>query len=224
MKKKIVVVGGKGKMGSEVAEVLKNDYFIICVGKDDLWSDFKADLVIDFGSAESSVMSANYCLKNKVPLIVGSTGQSQKEIKQIKKVATVAPLVLCANFSVGMVLVCECIKRVLKADIDDVCVFEKHHRNKKDIPSGTAKSLASLIDSEWSRSPQIIAERGGKEIGTHKIDFYFGEELISISHQAFSRKAFAFGVELAVRYIFEKGGAGLIDFCDVVKQKFGLKF
>lgn len=200
-KKRVLVVGAKGKMGLKVSEILKSDYEIVGVKRGDIWHDFKADLVIDFGSAESSVLSAEYAFKNKVPLIVGSTGQSDSDIKKIRRVSEVAPLMICSNFSVGVVLLKKCIDVLMKEKISDICIFEKHHRAKKDIPSGTAISIEKFISSKTNVPVQMLAERGGEEIGTHKVDFYFKSELISVSHTAFSRKVFAEGAAKAVDFL-----------------------
>lgn len=204
MKKKIVLVGAKGKMGFAVSELLKNEYEIVAAKKGDVWDDFKADLVIDFGSAESSVLSAEYAFKNKIPLVVGSTGQTEKQLEKIRRVIGVCPLMICSNFSAGIVKMKKCISEILKVKPTEICVFEKHHKRKKDAPSGTAISLAKFISSKTNVPVQMLAERGGEEVGTHKVDFYFGSELVSISHLAFSRNVFAEGAAKAVRFMINQ--------------------
>lgn len=221
--KKILVVGVKGKMGSAVCEVLKNDYEIIEAKRNENWADFSADLIIDFGSAESSVLSAEMAFKMGVPLIVGSTGQSSEELEKIDKFCECVPYMVCANFSVGVVLLKCAIDNILKMKIDEIAIFEKHHREKKDTPSGTAKELQKHILKSQEKELQMLSLRGGKEIGSHKVSFYFGEELVELSHTAFSRKAFADGVALAVQFIFEQKEAKKYDFESIVKEKFGFK-
>ena len=216
MAKKILVVGANGKMGSMVCEVLKNYCEIIKFAKGDKMDKFGADLVIDFGSAESSVLSAEYCLKNRVSLIVGSTGQSESELQKIRQVAKVAPFMICSNFSIGVAILKKCIKKILQVDVSDICIFEKHHRAKKDAPSGTAVSLEKFIKALSKNDVQVLSERGGEEIGTHRVDFYLGSELISISHQAFSRKVFADGVERAALFMLEQKAPKEFFFDDMV--------
>ena len=203
MKKKILLVGANGKMGKVVAEKLKTNYDIVEFDINSRWFDFGVDLVVDFGSAESSVLSAKYCLKYHIPLIVGSTGQSQNEIEKIREVSKYAALVICGNFSVGVYLLKRCINQILSYNIDDICIFEKHHKNKKDSPSGTAIMLENYIKNRYKSNIQVLTERGGEEIGTHMLDFYFSKEKIAISHQAFSRESFAEGVLIAVDYILK---------------------
>ena len=222
MAKKIVVVGASGKMGSTVCKKFKNDYEIVCVNKGDFWGNFEADLIVHFGTAESSVLSAEWAAKNKVPLIVGSTGQTAEQLEKIKQVQTVVPILICSNFSIGVVALKECINKILKFSVSDICIFEKHHKKKKDKPSGTALSLAEFISSKTDVSVQMLAERGGEEIGTHTLDFYLNNELIQIKHMAFSREVFASGAKLAAEFMLEAKEAKQYYFEDVVKQKFGL--
>ena len=223
MKKKVLIVGSKGKMGSAVCEVLKNDYDIICVKERENWAKFSADLIIDFGSAESSVLSAEMSFKMGVPLIIGSTGQSKKQLEEIDKLCADVPFMVCANFSVGVVLLKSAIDNILKVKIDEIAIFEKHHREKKDTPSGTAKELLKYILKSQEKEVQMLSLRGGKEIGSHSVSFYFGDELVEVSHTAFSRKAFADGVALAVQFILNQKEAKKYDFESVVKEKFGLE-
>lgn len=201
-KKKIVVVGGNGKMGSAVCKKLAEKYevFVIDRGMTMLNS---ADLVIDFGSAESSVASAKWCSENKVPLIIGATGQTNKQKKYIEKMSTNTPIVISENFSQGLILFKKALFEILNKNIQDIIVFEKHHRQKKDLPSGTAKNIVKFIETNYSGKIQVISERGGQEIGTHIVDVYFDNEVISLSHKAFSRDVFAVGVCRVVDWFFD---------------------
>lgn len=223
MKKKILIVGANGKMGSSVCEELKNQYEIIKFNKGDLCGGFSVDLVIDFGSAESSVLSAEIASKIGVPLIIGSTGQTKEQLEQIEKFCVGVPHLVCANFSVGIVLLKLAIDSIIKTKIDDIAIFEKHHSVKKDSPSGTAKALQQYILKQQEKSVQMLSLRGGKEIGSHKISFYFGEELIELSHTAFSRKAFADGVKIAADFMLEQKTAIRYDFDEIIKCKFKIK-
>lgn len=218
MKKKILIVGANGKIGSVVCKELENDYEIIKGLKEENWEGFQAEMIIDFGSAESSVMSAEFAFKNRVPLIVGSTGQTEKQFQKIRELARDVPFMICSNFSVGISKMKKCVTEILKGDVSDVCIFEKHHKLKKDAPSGTALSFEKLILTKTKVPIQMLAERGGEEIGTHKIDFYFGSELVSISHQAFSRKAFAEGIVKAIRFMINQKDSKEYFFDDMVWQ------
>lgn len=219
-KRKIAVVGGQGKMGSVVCKSLSKDYKVLVIGRKDKLTG-KINLVIDFGSAGSSVQSAIWCREYGVPLIVGSTGQSEEQLKIIQDASKVVPIVLAQNFSEGLVLMKKALKNVIVKNVRDVIVFEKHHREKKDSPSGTAKNLEQFIGGLFDGDIQMICERGGKEIGTHIVDCYFDNEMISMTHKAFSRDAFADGVKKVVSWILngEKKQNGIYSFDEICEME-----
>lgn len=215
--KNIIVVGYKGKMGGVVFDTLKKRGLQV-LGKDasDKFDDFcDVSLVIDFGGAESSVESAKWCRQNGVKLIVGSTGQDEGQIKEIYEAGKVVPLVIAGNFSVGVLMMKKMIALMKNCEVDDVCVFEKHHKNKKDAPSGTAKELQVEVEKVVFKPVQMLCERGGQEVGTHSVDFYFGSEVLTLVHKAFSRDAFAGGVCLAVEFLKGVSTQGVFSFEDI---------
>ncbi len=213
---KIAVVGAKGKMGSVVCKKLETDYDILKIDIGDCLENYDdIDLVVDFATHESSVCSAEFCEKRKIPLVIGSTGQTKLENEKIKKSSEKIAIIKSGNFSKGVAILKELVLTVLKEQVDDVIIFEKHHKEKKDSPSGTALELASLFDDK-NCNLQILAERGGKEIGTHEIDFYFGNEKITLSHQAFSREAFADGVLIAIKFVLGCKKTGLFSMQNVL--------
>lgn len=211
--KKIIVVGANGRMGSVVAQTLKDDGIEVAeIDKDCGFCDaFDGEMIIDFASAASSVESAKFALKHKIPLIIGATGQSNEQKQFILSSGEYIPVLLCSNFSVGIAKLKCLIRDILKLNIENVCIFESHHKNKIDSPSGTALELLDLVGKNYGGDIQVLSERGGMEIGTHKIDFYFGAEKLTISHQVFSRQAFADGVLIAVKNM-ENLGAGVYNF------------
>lgn len=216
MKKlKIAVVGANGKMGKLLCEKLNDKFDVLKITRECKLDKQNICLVVDFASAESSVESAVWCAKHKVPLIVGSTGQTNFQKDEILKASEKTPILIAGNFSVGILLLKKLLKTVDFELVEDIVIFEKHHKNKKDKPSGTALELENLIRAKTSRHADVLVERGGKEIGTHKIDLYFENELISIKHQAFSRECFADGVLLAVEFMFQQKERKLFLFEDV---------
>lgn len=218
MKKKIILVGAGGKMGSLIHKSLKDDFEIIPIEKQENIWNFKSDLVIDFGSAQSSEESARFCFQNKAPLIVGATGQTQKQLDLILKVGEVAPVMKASNFSLGVLFVKNMLTQISKY-ADEICIFEKHHKHKKDSPSGTALELKTLIENNTGKSVSVLAQRGGDEVGTHTIDFYFSGEVVSVSHQAFSREAFVQGVKKAVYFLLEQKMPRVYDFGEIIKKQ-----
>lgn len=215
-KKKILLIGSRGKMGEVVKNTLQNEYLIIDAKRGQNWADFESDLIIDFGSAESSVIASEVAVKKGIPLIVGSTGQSEIQRQKIELASKQVPVLMAGNFSIGMAVFRKLVREVLKIKVDDIAIFEKHHKAKKDSPSGTAIELLHMAEKLSDIRPQVLSERGGKEIGTHTIDFYFGDEVLSVKHQAFSRQAFADGVLLAVEYFLKGQNARLYYFDEII--------
>ena len=203
-------------MGEVVKNTLQNKYLIIDAKRGQNWAGFEADLIIDFGSAESSVIASEVAVKKGIPLIVGSTGQSEMQRQKIELASKQVPVLMAGNFSIGMAVFRNLVREVLKIKVDDIAIFEKHHKAKKDSPSGTAIELLHMAEKLSDIRPQVLSERGGKEIGTHTIDFYFGDEVLSVKHQAFSRQAFADGVLLAVEYFLKGQNARLYYFDEII--------
>lgn len=217
--KTVLVVGAKGKMGKAICKSFSGEFEVIeCDKGDDLEVGKSADLVIDFATHETSVCLAKFCVKNKIPLIVGSTGQTKRELKKIEEAAKVVPVVLAGNFSVGIFLLKKALDVFENLDDKDVTVFEKHHSAKKDSPSGTALELEKVLKQKTKKQISVLSERGGQEIGTHEVDIYFGDEVLKFSHQAFSRQAFVNGVKISAKFLLTEQVPKLYHFEDVLKN------
>lgn len=222
-KKNIIVVGANGKMGSLLCEKLKNDFNIIKVNnKNKIFNLSKIkniiSLVIDFASAKSSIDTAKFCYDNGLPILIASTGQTKNELEIIKSYSKKIPMMIAPNLSIGIVFVKKMIDIFSSNFNYDISIHEKHHIQKKDSPSGTALMLKDFISKRFNQSISVTSERGGKEIGTHTIDFYFNNELISLTHQAFSREAFIDGALIAIDYLMEKENAGLYEFDNILNE------
>lgn len=217
---KIAVVGGNGKMGSEVVKALKENQEVVVVDKENFdmpWA-CGVDLVVDFSCAEVSANLAKICEKQKFPLVIGSTGQSKKQLKKIYKASKTVPIFMASNFSVGIQEMKDIIQNISLMEVQSIVIHEKHHCQKKDTPSGTAKELADVIQEKFQIAPSVLSTRAGKEIGTHSISLYFGDEVLEIRHQAFSRRAFVRGVKLATEFMLKNPPAGLYGMQDLKKK------
>lgn len=217
MKKIIAIVGANGKMGKEICKKLQKKFKIIKIDLNNSLEEAKnSNLIIDFASANSSVETAKFCSKNKIKLIIGSTGQTDFQIKEIEEASNQTPILISSNFSLGIFIQKKISELILSLTNSQISIFEKHHSEKKDIPSGTAILISNHIQSLTGTKPTILSERGGREIGTHKIDFYFGDELLSVTHQAFSRECFACGVVKAVEFMLLVSDSRLYSFDEVL--------
>lgn len=216
----IYVIGGSGKMGTTVLNLLKlNKLNAIAINKNDkLIFDKKLKLLIDFSTGKNSVQTALWCKQNNIPLIIGATGQTKEELHIINNCKNTIPIMICSNFSIGIYFVKQLLLKLKHLNIDDIIIFEKHHKQKIDSPSGTAITLKNFINNNLAKDVTILAERGGNEIGTHTIDLYFKNELITISHKAFSRESFADGVILATKFMLKNKNNGLFTFESVLDK------
>ena len=191
----IYINGLSGKMGSSICDLSTNDETISIVN-DDIKN---ADVVIDFSRPDSSLKVLNQCIHYKKPLLIGTTGFNENQIKTIQEAAKEIPILLSFNMSKGIFTLKKSIKDFLSSNEHILeCVIEEiHHKNKVDSPSGTAIELQTLIqDNNLSNnvtSINIKSERTLDVFGIHKVVFFNNSENIEFKHEALSRKVFANG-------------------------------
>ncbi len=193
--KKIAVVGCKGKMGSLISKELEKDYIICGVTRENCLEDFEdVSLVIDFATHESSLTSAEFCLKKGVPLIIGSTGQTEQENERINEISKQILVIKKANFSRGIEVLKMFIENVSKLKPDRFEIIEKHHKHKKDKPSGTALELEKFIKEKCDCDIKIYSIREGEEMGEHSVVVYIKDEKLVMKHNVYSRETFVRGL------------------------------
>ena len=198
----------------------------------------KADVLIDFTVANAAVENVKMAAHNNVALVVGTTGFSPEQ-RGVMEAAIKGhvPAVISSNFSVGVNIFWQLIRdagRLLKDY--DIEVLEAHHRNKKDAPSGTAKTILQILDEEAGARQKTYGRegmterkneigvhviRGGDIVGDHKVMFSKNFETIEISHRAYDRSVFATGALHAARWVVGKkpGIYGMNDVLGLLKKK-----
>ena len=181
----------------------------------------KPDVLLDFTIASAAVESVKVAARNKVALVVGTTGfSSDQRAEMAQAIEGNVPAVISSNFSVGVNIFWQLIRDAGKLLKDyDIEVIEAHHRNKKDAPSGTAKTILQILDEEvGSRRKQYGREgmmeraneigvhviRGGDIVGEHTVMFSKNFETIELSHRAYDRSVFASGALRATHWIIGK--------------------
>ena len=176
------------------------------------------DAIIDFSVPKNSINLLKFASENSIPTLVGTTGFTEIQSKELHHLAKTFPLLVAPNTSIGIVL----IKRMLDALGSELNLFstpeiyERHHKEKKDSPSGTALDLAKKLSSIGSHADGVSIESGrfGESYGEHKITFKRENELIQISHTALDRSLFADGAIEAVKWISGKP-SGLYTMSDI---------
>ena len=233
---RIGIVGAAGRMGQAIAEVAASENAEI-IAKSDLGDQItsaNADVLIDFSSAAAAEAICDAAMKSSIALVIGTTGHSAKEKQAIETAARKIPVVFASNFSIGVNALFALTERTAKVlgDDFDLEIVETHHRMKKDAPSGTAKTLAEILQrvrqtknlrhgregmiGERERSEiGIHSVRGGDVVGDHTVIFAGQGERVELTHRASSRETFARGALRAARWVIGKP-AGLYDMRDVL--------
>ncbi len=212
-----VALLGYGRMGREVNSVL-SEMGVEIVGKIRKGDSFEpiklCDVVIEFALPEATIPALEYAKKYGKKYILGTTGHNEEQMRIIKSFGDHIPIVHSANFSVGIALLKKAIKSILSYITDwDVEICEIHHRWKKDSPSGTALSIASLFDGSIitnrtgmrkEKDIGVFGLRGGDVFGEHTVFIFSDGERLELTHRLSSRKALAKGVAMALEFIKDK--------------------
>lgn len=112
---------------------------------------------IDFSTPSSCLEYAKFCNRLKIPMVIGTTGFNSYQEKEIIHLAKSSLILLSPNMSLG-VNICKYLIGYLSKlwskyynEIETTCINikETHHKHKKDAPSGTALSIASLINKNF---------------------------------------------------------------------------
>ena len=221
---RVLLVGAAGRMGKMIVDLAKSDPNIQIVAQCDLGDAVEpamknCDVVIDFSHADAIDEICRAALQHQRAVVIGTTGHSGEQQEIIQRAAKVLPIVFASNFSVGVNALFALTRKgaeMLGRECD-VEIIEAHHRMKKDAPSGTAKTLAAILQKARRTDDQIAIQsiREGEVVGKHTVIFAGPDERLELSHNASSRAAFARGALRAARWIFGKS-AGLYSMEDVL--------
>ena len=251
---KVVVCGASGRMGQTIGRMVNESSDLELVGginlkpgsffgaeivetknAESFIKTTKADVLIDFTIAAAAVENVKMAARNNVALIVGTTGFTPEQRTVMEKaINNNVPAVISSNFSVGVNIFWQLVRESGKLLKDyDIEVFEAHHRNKKDAPSGTAKTILQILEEEVGpRQKQYGREgmterkneigvhviRGGDIVGDHKVMFSKNFETIELSHRAYDRSVFASGALRAAQWVVGKK-PGIYGMSDVLNLK-----
>lgn len=194
------------------------------------------DVVIDFSSPTATMLLLDKCVKEKKPLVIGTTGFTDDQKKIISEKAQIIPVLHSPNMSMGVNLLFKLTEIAAQA-LDtsyDVEIFEAHHRFKKDAPSGTAKRLVEavrkmkglenakevtgrdgIVGERTDREIGVFAMRGGDIVGDHTVFFTAPGERIELTHRATSRDILARGAVTGAEFLAGKK-PGLYNMFDVL--------
>ncbi len=218
---KIILVGAKGRMGREITRLASKSRIQI-IKKVDAPEDWpkgrsrELDLVVDFSTPEGFRAAVEWCRRNKVPLVSGTTGLKPSDRSLMKKAARQIPLLYSANMSLGIAVMAAMLRQFKRIRDWRFHMEETHHRHKKDKPSGTAKLLGEELARQLNRPiPKIRSYRIGNSPGVHQIEAEGPEESLLLRHTAHHRRVFARGAIQAAWWLFDKGKPGLYELSDL---------
>jgi 4-hydroxy-tetrahydrodipicolinate reductase len=178
------------------------------------------DCVIDFSTPGGTKAILAVCVARQIPLIIATTGHSAEQKAEIEAAAHQTAILFSPNMSLVVNLLFKLTRitaEVLRGKGFDVEIIERHHRFKKDAPSGTALRFAEIIREvqggrfiygreglTGERSAEEIgihAIRGGDNVGEHTIIFTTLGETLELVHKGHSRDSYARGALLAAKYL-----------------------
>ena len=212
------IVGGSGRLGSEVKNVFSEAGFklVFEYQLEDKKQEDDPQVLVDCSLPEVFDETISYVKQFNSPLVIATTGLSKEQIKKLKEISQTVPVVQSYNFSTGiqvLLKLTEIAKDKLKGW--DIEIEETHHRYKKDKPSGTAKMIENLFPEQ---KVNISSLRLGNVAGDHTISFGGLGEILSIKHSATSRRTFAEGILKSAQFALSKKN-GFYTFTDVVFGK-----
>ena len=222
------IVAGVDKFGNSTGEFPVFDSIEKC--------DVPADVIIDFSNASAVDSVLDYAVEKKIPVVLCTTGLSDDQLAKVKETSSKVAVLMSANMSVGVNVLMKVLRDAaptLAAAGFDIEIVEKHHNQKLDAPSGTAIALADSINDSlnneyeyvYDRSTRrekrpekeigISAVRGGTIVGDHDVIFAGLDEVVTLSHRAYSRSIFAKGAIEAAKFLAGKP-AGMYDMSNVI--------
>ena len=179
------------------------------------------DVAVDFSLPEAFDAVLALCVDHKAALVSGTTGLSASQREALEAASTSIPVLWASNFSIGVAVLHELVRRAASAlpgwDCD---IIEMHHTRKLDAPSGTALTLGATAEAGGA-TPHYAAIRAGDIVGEHLVQFAGQGERIELVHRAMDRDIFARGALRAAAWLAAKP-AGLYVISDLLSDGDGL--
>lgn len=195
-------------------------------------------VTLDFTTAEAALDHLRTAVGKQAPIVIGSTGYTPEQQREVDDLAPRTRSVIAANMSVGVNVLLNLVRAAARAlgNGFDPEIVELHHRMKVDAPSGTALALARAVSDTLGRDLQrnglygregvvgkrtdreigVMALRGGDAVGDHTVFFVGMGERLELTHRAQSRDCLARGALRAAQWLAQQPKAGRYTMADVL--------
>lgn len=189
--------------------------------RDALPDDKRVEVLVDFSMPEGTMAVLPECVGRRIPLVVATTGHTAAQKKEIEEAAHDIALLMAPNMSLAVNVLFQLVRqaaRLLAGKDFDVEIVERHHRYKKDAPSGTALHFARIVQEAMGQKEVrhgregLVGERPRGEIGMHalRVGDNVGEhtilfstlgETLELTHKGHTRDSYARGALLAAKFL-----------------------
>jgi 4-hydroxy-tetrahydrodipicolinate reductase len=219
---------GAGKTGSLVAEVSRergHEVEILrstenphasALKKDRLAS---VDVVLDFTTSHCVLENIHAVVAAGKSMVVGTTGWNAELASVRKRVEESGTGFLYGpNFSIGVNLFFDLVRQAVPAlqQKYSAQIYERHHAQKKDAPSGTAASMQKILQENSKAEVEITSFREGDVVGMHELVLDSSHDTIYLCHDAKTRRGFAEGAVRGAEWL--AGKKGFFEFKDVWRE------
>jgi 4-hydroxy-tetrahydrodipicolinate reductase len=197
--------------------------------------DKRLDAMIDFSMPVGTMTALRMCVARRTPLVVATTGHTPQQRAEIEAAAHETAILMAPNMSLAMNVLMKLLGQAaeaLKGRDFDVEISERHHRFKKDSPSGTALHLAKIVQAAMGQRhlrhgrdglvgerPRdeigVHAIRTGDNVGEHTVIFSTLGETLELTHRAHTRDCYARGALQAAKFLANRP-AGWYSMSDVL--------
>jgi 4-hydroxy-tetrahydrodipicolinate reductase len=223
-----ILLLGAGKTGSLVAEVARERGHLVTIFRSadnahgsGLTREMLTpiDVVVDFTTPDCVLANIHACVTAAKNMVVGTTGW-YAEMPQIRAEVQTQDcgFLYGSNFSIGVNLFFDLVQTSAPALKHKYLphIYERHHAQKKDAPSGTAVTIQNLLQKNSDLEIEVTSFREGEVVGMHEVVLDSTYDTIYLCHDAKSRRGFAEGAVRAAEWIM--GKTGFFDFKDVWRE------
>lgn len=215
----VIISGWNGKMGQALRGLLPNYFFgkLVDANELDLCSLSSSKVWIDFSHASAFEKWIHQVKALQCPLVMGTTGLNEQQLRQLRDLSQNQPVLYDANFSEGIHVLRQILKNLPDISAFDCHILEAHHKSKKDYPSGTAKALLGDLSEKTQQNVPIFSVRAGGIRGEHAVVFAGNNEQIILKHEVWDRSVFAEGALKAAQWLLQHS-CGFFNFSSVLQS------